>query len=169
MPRGARALEMWPPLLAQAEIDAMQSTVSSPLICAQEARGASSRTKCGASRLQVQYPRHDQPPLPSSRPRTREYSPYEAASISPETPPTLCRSYSAERPLAQGRALPVARPTDAAQAYMEVVHERDRGTCAGTSGRVHGQSTCVFLTDTRSGPKGPEPWKCGRPCLHKPR
>jgi hypothetical protein len=28
------------------------------------------------------------------------------------------------------------------------------GTCAGTSGRVHGQSTCVFLTDTRSGAQG---------------
>jgi hypothetical protein len=103
-----------------AEIDAMQSTVSSLLICARAVWRASSRTKYGTKRLQVQCRRHDLPPLPLSRPRTHEYSSYEAASISPETPPTLCRSYSAERPLAQGRALPVARPTNAAQAYMEV-------------------------------------------------
>ena len=103
-----------------AEIDAMQSTVPSLLICARAARRASSRTKCGTSQLQVQRRWQDLPPLPLSRSRTHEESSYEAAFMSAETPPALCRSYSVERPLAQGRALPVARPTNAAQAYMEV-------------------------------------------------
>jgi hypothetical protein len=57
-----------------AEIDAMQGTVSSLLICARAARRASSRTKCETSQLQVQRRWQDLPPLPSSRSRTHEDS-----------------------------------------------------------------------------------------------